>query len=74
MKHCTFRTSYGGALYCLDDAYLEGFCKFHHRAFRNGEINDRGVLNERLANQTRRREINYHGIARSEVTYLDDLE
>jgi hypothetical protein len=29
---------------------------------QHGEINERGVLNERLSDQERRREINFHGI------------
>jgi hypothetical protein len=74
VKHCRFRTSWGGALFCQDQPYLEGFCKFHYRAFQNGEINENGVLNERLTDQVRRREINYHGIAMPEATYLEDLE
>lgn len=73
-KHCRFRTSYGGALFCQDDVYLEGFCKFHHEALRKGEINERGVLNERLSDQERRRQINYHGIRMPSTTYLDERE
>lgn len=72
MKHCKFRTSYGGAVFCQEPAYLEGFCKFHFRAFRAGEINERGVINERLSDQQRRREINYHGIRVPDDTYLED--
>jgi len=72
VKHCRFRTSYGGALFCQDPDYLEGFCKFHYRALQNGEINENGVLNERLSDQDRRREINFHGIAVDSETYLED--
>jgi len=72
VKHCRFRTSYGGVLFCQDPAYLEGFCKFHYRALQNGEINENGVLNERLSDQQRRREINYHGIVEDTETYLED--
>ena len=74
MKHCRFRTSYGGALFCQDPVYLEGFCKFHHQAIQHGEMNEHGVLNERLTDQARRREINFHGIAIPEATYLEDLK
>ena len=74
MKHCRFRTSWGGAWFCQDEPYLEGFCKFHYRALLDGEINERGVLNERLSNQQRRREINYHGIEMPRGTYLEDRE
>jgi hypothetical protein len=62
MDHCRFRTSNGGAEFCQDPAYLEGFCRFHFDALKRGEINEWGVLNERLADQVRRREINFHGI------------
>ncbi len=72
VNHCRFRTSFGGALFCQDPVYLEGFCKFHHRAFSNDEINELGVINERLSDQHRRREINYHGIRQLAATYLED--
>ena len=72
MNNCKFRTSFGGALFCQDVAYLDGFCKFHHDAFMQGEINELGVINERLSDQRRRREINYHGIPMPDGTYLED--
>ncbi len=72
MKHCRFRTSYGGALFCQDPVYLEGFCRFHYDALQNGEINDNGVINELLNDQERRREINYHGIELPRETYSED--
>ncbi len=72
MSHCRFRTSYGGALFCQDPVYLEGFCKFHHEALLRGEINERGIINELLNDQDRRREINYHGIRLPNVRYLED--
>ena len=71
-KHCRFRTSFGGALFCQDPVYLEGFCRFHADALQRGEINEFGVLNERLSDQHRRREINYHGIRLPDATYLDE--
>ena len=74
MKNCRFRTSFGGVLFCQDPAYLEGFCEFHYRALQKGEINEMGVINERISDQTRRREINYHGIAIAPETYLEDLK
>ena len=74
MKHCLFRTSFGGVQYCQDRIYLEGFCKFHYQAFQNGEINELGVINESLSNQDRRREINFHGISLPRGTYLEDRE
>ena len=72
MERCRFRTSWGGSLFCEDPSYLEGFCRFHYQALVRGEINDHGVLNERLSDQDRRREINYHGIRVPAGTYLED--
>ena len=74
MKHCRFRTSWGGAAFCQHPPYLEGFCKFHYQALQAGEINVNGVMNERLSDQARRREINYYGIESSDAVYLEDLE
>jgi hypothetical protein len=71
VSHCRFRTSHGGAVFCQDPSYLEGFCRFHHTALQRGEINELGVINERLADQVRRREINFHGI-RKEAVYADE--
>jgi hypothetical protein len=71
VTHCRFRTSHGGYEFCHDPAYLEGFCRFHYDALKAGEINENGVLNELLADQVRRREINYHGID-PKPTYVDD--
>ena len=71
MAHCRFRTSHGGALFCQDPAYLEGFCRFHYAALQRGELNERGVINELLADQNRRREINFHGM-RTKPTYVDE--
>ncbi len=59
-------------MFCQDPSYQEGFCKFHYAALQNGEINERGVINERLTDQARRREINYHGIELPAETYLED--
>ena len=72
MTHCRFRTSFGGARFCQEKVYLEGFCRFHHQALQRGEINEHGVINERLSDQVRRREINFHGIPRDERVYLED--
>lgn len=72
MSHCRFRTSWGGVLFCQDPVYLEGFCKFHHQALERGEINEAGVIHERLSDQARRREINLHGIRPPEGIYLED--
>ncbi len=73
MRHCKFRTSFGGARFCQDPAYLEGYCKFHFRALQDGEINENGVINELISDQKRRREINYHGIETEGPSYLEDL-
>ena len=73
MKHCRFRTSLGGVLFCQDEVYLEGLCKFHYRALQAGEINENGVINEQISDQIRRREINFHGIPGEPTTYLEDL-
>lgn len=72
MTRCRFRTSHGGALFCQDPSYLEGFCRFHYQALCNGEINEQGVISERVLDQTRRRQINYHGIPEDRAVYLDD--
>lgn len=69
MNHCRFRTSHGGSEFCSDAPYLEGFCRFHYAALKAGEINELGVIDELLADQVRRREINFHGIARK-PTYV----
>ena len=72
MQHCSFRTSHGGSQFCQDPIYLEGFCRFHFKALQVGEINERGVINEQLSDQIRRREINFHGIDLAGETYLED--
>ena len=72
MNHCRFRTSHGGSEFCQDPVYLEGFCRFHYAALKVGEINELGVIDERLADQVRRREINFHGIAAKPVFVEDD--
>lgn len=74
MNHCRFRTSFGGARFCQDTPYLEGFCRFHFDAMQRGELNEHGVINELLSDQQRRREINYHGIELPEGAYLEDRE
>lgn len=73
MNHCKFRTSHGGALFCQDSVYCEGFCKFHHAAFRKGDLNEHGVINELVSDQRRRREINFHGVRFPEGVYAEEL-
>ena len=70
-NHCRFRTSLGGSEFCQDRPYLEGFCRFHYDALKRGEINELGVINELLADQVRRREINFHGLS-SKPVYVED--
>ena len=60
--HCRFITSFGGAAYCLDPAYLLGFCEFHFAAYEKGEIDFEGRISDRLSDQERRRAINFHGV------------
>ena len=62
MDHCRFVTSLGGVAQCSDAPFREGFCRFHFDCFRNGEITERGLISERLSDQNRRREINYHAL------------
>ena len=61
-SRCRFLSSLGGTHHCQDPVYREGFCRFHFQAFISGEVLANGQLNERLDDQHRRREINYHGI------------
>jgi hypothetical protein len=61
MERCRFVTSWGGVERCGDQAYRFGFCRFHFDCYRRGEINERGIISERLDDQERRRAINFHG-------------
>ena len=72
VSHCRFRTSNGGSEFCQDPAYFEGYCRFHFEALRRGEINELGIINERLSDQARRREINFHGLGTKGVYVEDD--
>jgi hypothetical protein len=72
VAHCRFRTSFGGSRFCQDPPYLEGFCRFHYAALAAGEINEHGVITERLSDQERRRQINFHGLPAETSTYLDE--
>ncbi|MEE9219801.1 MAG: hypothetical protein V3U98_12115 [Acidobacteriota bacterium] len=49
-------------LRCQDPLEDHGFCEFHLQAYLRGEIHPNGVISERLDDQERRREINFHGI------------
>jgi hypothetical protein len=59
---CRFLSSLGAVHRCPDPVHREGFCRFHFEAFLQGEVLPNGQLNERLTDQHRRREINYHGV------------
>jgi len=61
-EHCRFITSLGGVQPCTDPAYREGFCRFHFDAFLRGEVLPNGQISERLTDQHRRRNLNYHGV------------
>ncbi len=62
MERCRFVSSWGGVARCGDPAFREGFCRFHHDCWRQGEIDDRGIISESLTDQERRRAINFHAL------------
>jgi hypothetical protein len=62
MDRCRFVSSWGGVARCRDEAYRDGFCRFHEDCYRRGEITDRGIISERLTDQERRRAINFHAL------------
>ena len=64
MERCRFTTSWGGVARCSEPAYRLGFCRFHFDCYRRGEIDIRGVISERVTDQERRRQINFHGLPR----------
>ena len=64
---CRFITSFGGAARCQDAPYLLGFCEFHFDAYERGEIDNEGRIWDRLDDQIRRREINFHGLKLGEA-------
>ena len=70
MQNCRFRSSWGGSNHCQDEAYQEGFCRFHFECFLRGEIHANGEIKEMTTNQARRREINFHGIQTKERVYV----
>ena len=63
MERCRFTTSWGGVEHCADEALRLGLCHFHFDCYRRGEIDIRGVISERVTDQKRRRQINFHGLA-----------
>ena len=62
LEQCRFRSSYGGDVHCRERVYQLGFCRFHFECHLGGEILANGQINEKLTDQVRRREINFHGI------------
>ncbi len=60
--HCNFLSSYGGVYRCQDPVYFLGFCEFHYQAYECGDINEYGHISDKLDDQIRRREINFHGL------------
>lgn len=60
---CSFLSSYGGVYRCQDPVYFMGFCEFHYRCFERGEINHLGHISDKLDDQVRRRDINFHGLS-----------
>ncbi len=67
MTTCRFVSSWGGVRRCLDPADQLGFCHFHHDCYLRGELDNRGVISERLTDQDRRRAINFHGVRSEDV-------
>jgi len=71
MDCCRFRSSYGGDLHCAEPVYQVAFCRFHFECYIVGEILSNGQINENLADQVRRRAINFHGLALPDSPYVD---
>ena len=69
---CRFISSCGGTLHCGDAPYEEGLCRFHYECYLRGEILPNGQINEMLADQERRRTINFHGIPEDDSIYVRD--
>jgi hypothetical protein len=68
MERCRFTTSWGGVVRCSEPACRLGFCRFHFDCYRRGEIDIRGVISEKVTDQERRRQINFHGLPRPNAT------
>ncbi len=68
METCRFVTSWGGVARCGERAYRLGFCRFHFECYAREEIDVRGVISERVTDQTRRREINFHALPPERTT------
>lgn len=61
-SRCTFLSSYGGVYRCRDPLYFMGFCRFHYQCYAEGEIDQHGHISDKLDDQERRRQINFHGL------------
>ena len=68
MDRCRFTSSWGGVVRCGEPAYRLGFCHFHFDCYVRGEIDIRGVISERVTDQERRRQINFHGLPSERTT------
>ena len=68
MERCRFVSSWGGVARCSEEVYSLGFCRFHFECYRRGEIDLRGVISERVTDQARRRQINFHGLRQESAT------
>ena len=62
-RHCSYLSSYGGVYRCQDPVYFLGFCQFHYQCYENHEIDAHGHISDKLSDQQRRREINFHGLS-----------
>lgn len=62
-RTCIFLSSYGGVYRCQDPPYFLGFCEFHYGCYERGEINAHGKISDKLDDQERRRQINFHGLS-----------
>lgn len=62
MESCRFVSSCGGVARCGGQVFHDGFCHFHFDCYRRGEITARGLISEKLSDQDRRREINFHAL------------
>jgi hypothetical protein len=68
LERCRFTSSWGGVARCGEPADRLGFCRFHFECYRSDEIDLRGVISERVTDQERRRQINFHGLRQESAT------
>jgi hypothetical protein len=72
MPKCKFRSSFGGFNRCNHEEYLNGLCEFHYGCFTDYDLDEHGVISDKVVDQARRREINFYGIERSDRVYVSD--